>query len=191
MPRSDRELMVAFQEGDPEAFARIYDRHARMLLNFFYKMCYDRALAEDLTQETFLRLIRHRERYRPQATFRTYLFTVARNLLIDRHRSRKAAPKSVSADRRISEDGATVGDLLEAQERDSVEVLAEREAGAEVRTALEKLPDAQREVFVLAVDRGLKYREIAEVLGVPEGTVKSRMNAATTRLRGMLRRLWS
>jgi RNA polymerase sigma-70 factor (ECF subfamily) len=183
--------MVAFQEGDPEAFATLYDRHARLLLNFFFKMCYDRALAEDLTQETFLRLIRHRGRYRPQATFRTYLFTVARNLLIDRHRSRKAAPRSVSADVRPHEDGATIGQLLEAHDRSAVDRLAEREAGDEVRAALEKLPEAQRAVFVLAVDQGLKYREIADVLGVPEGTVKSRMNAATTRLRGMLKRRWN
>ncbi|MHC4931591.1 MAG: RNA polymerase sigma factor [Planctomycetota bacterium] len=178
--------MVAFQEGDDEAFAALYDRHQRMLINFFYKMCYDRALAEDLTQEAFLRLIRHRGRYRPEATFRTYLYTVARNLLIDRHRSRKAAPRTVSADLRIQEDGATIGDLVESRQETIEKRVADREAVELVREALETLPEAQRDVYVLAEAQGLKYREVAEVLGIPVGTVKSRMNAAVTRLRGML-----
>jgi RNA polymerase sigma-70 factor (ECF subfamily) len=178
--------MVAFQEGDDEAFAALYDRHQRMLINFFYKMCYDRALAEDLTQEAFLRLIRHRGRYRPEATFRTYLYTVARNLLIDRHRSRKAAPRTVSTDLRIQEDGATIGDLVESREEAIQKRVADREAVELVREALETLPEAQRDVYVLAEAQGLKYREVADVLGIPVGTVKSRMNAAVTRLRGML-----
>jgi RNA polymerase sigma-70 factor (ECF subfamily) len=178
--------MVAFQEGDDEAFAALYDRHQHALINFFYRMCYDRALAEDLTQEAFLRLIRHRGKYRPEATFRTFLYTVARNLLIDRHRSRKAAPRTVSADLRVQEDGATIGDLLEARQEGVVKRIADREAAALVREALESLPEAQRAVYVLAEAQGLKYREVAEVLGVPVGTVKSRMNAAVTKLRGML-----
>jgi len=178
--------MVAFKEGDPDALAALYDRHGRALVNFFHKMCYDRALAEDLTQETFLRLIRHREKYEPKATFRTYLYTVARNLWIDRYRSRKSAPRTVSADLRIHEDGATVGDLVPAKGDSAVERLATKEAAAMVRTALEEIPEKQRMVFLLAESQGLKYREIADILELPVGTVKSRMNAAVTRLRGML-----
>ena len=186
MPRSDRELMVAFKEGDPEAFDTLLRRHERALINYFYKMCYDRSLAEDLKQETFLRILRSAHRYRPEASFKTYLYTVARNLWIDRHRSRKAAPRTVSADLRINEDGSTLGDLLESRERGTVRELSDQEAAGVVRAALEDLPEGQRMVFVLAFDQGLKYREISTVLGIPEGTIKSRMHAAVSRLRGLL-----
>ena len=189
MPRSDRELMLAFKEGDSEAFVALYDRYTRPLINFFYKMCYDRALAEDLTQETFLRLLRFRTRYRPEATFRTFIYTVARNLWIDRHRSKKAAPKTISAELRVQEDGATIGDLVPGREQGVVKRLADKEAADLVRTAVEDLPEGQRMVFLLAEAQGLKYREISEILKIPIGTVKSRMNAAISRLRGLLGRV--
>lgn len=189
MPRSDRELMLAFQEGDSEAFVALYDRYTRPLINFFYKMCYDRALAEDLTQETFLRLLRFRGRYRPEATFRTFIYTVARNLWIDRFRSRKAAPKTISAELRVQEDGATIGDLVPGREQEVPKRVADREAADLVRSAVEDLPEGQRMVFLMAEAQGLKYREISEILEIPIGTVKSRMNAAIGRLRGLLGRV--
>jgi RNA polymerase sigma-70 factor (ECF subfamily) len=178
--------MVAFQEGDPEACDELYRRYSRHLINYFYKQSYDRAIAEDLTQETFLRLVRHRAKYRPEASFRTYLFTVARNLYIDHFRSKKAAPKAVSTDLRVGEDGAAIGDLIENRDTETVKQIEDSEAAGIVRTALEDLPEAQREAWVLVFDRGLKYREVASVLGVPVGTVKSRVNAAVVRLRGKL-----
>jgi RNA polymerase sigma-70 factor (ECF subfamily) len=181
--------MVAFQEGDPDAFASLYDRHARALINFFYRMCYDRAMAEDLTQDTFLKLLRFRGKYRPEATFKTFLYTVARNLWIDRHRSRKAAPKTVSTEVRVHADGATLGDLVEAREQGTVKQLADQEAVDLVRQAIEGLPEGQRLVFVMAESQGLKYREISEILEIPVGTVKSRMNAAVNHLRGLLGRV--
>lgn len=189
MPRSDGELMVAFNEGDQEAFALLYDRHARALVNFFYKMCYDRALAEDLTQDTFLKLLRFRGKYRPEASFKTFLYTVARNLWIDRHRSQKAAPKTVSAEIRAQEEGSTLGEALEAAPDSPADRLAGREAADIVRQALLDLPEGQRVVFLMAEAQGLKYREISQILEIPVGTVKSRMNAAITRLRGLLGRV--
>jgi len=189
MPRSDRELMVAFKEGDEEAFAALYDRHSRALINFFYKMCYDRALAEDLMQDTFVKILRHRRKYRPQATFKTFLYTVAKNLWIDRHRSQKAAPRTVSTELRVHEDGSTLGDLLPNAAESPVARLADQEAADLVKQALLDLPEGQRLVFVMAEAQGLKYREISDILEIPVGTVKSRMNAAVTRLRGLLGRV--
>jgi len=188
MPRTDRELMVAFQEGDAEAFAALYQRHLRPILNFFYKMSYDRGLAEDLAQETFLRLLKTRSRYRPEASFRTYLYTVARNLFIDRYRSLRAAPRALSADQPLAEEGATLGDQIPSREPDPLQQVQDREAAQWARRAMEGLPAAQREVFVLAEGQGLKYREIATILSIPVGTVKSRMHAAVIRLRGLLGR---
>lgn len=178
--------MVAFQEGDPEAFDALLLRYERLLANYFYKQCYDRTFALDLVQETFLRVLKSAHRYRPEAKFKTFLFTVARNLWIDQHRSRKSAPRMISADLPIGEDGATVGDSVPSEARGAVERTQDVEAAAMVREALEDLPEGQRDVWLLAVDQDLKQREIAEVLGIPVGTVKSRMNAAVARLRGKL-----
>jgi RNA polymerase sigma-70 factor (ECF subfamily) len=186
MSRSDRELMVAFQGGDPEAFDVLLRRYERMLANYFYKQCYDRTFAQDLVQETFLRILRSAHRYRPEAKFKTFLFTVARNLWIDNHRSRKAAPRTISADLPLGEDGATLADMVPNDEAAAVTRLEDREAASMVREALQELPDGQREVWLLAVDQDLKQREIARVLEIPLGTVESRMNAAVTRLRGLL-----
>lgn len=186
MPRNDRELMVAFQEGDEEAFRELYERHAHALINFCHKMCYDRDIAEDMAQETFLRIIRSRNSYRPEAAFTTYLYTVAKNLWIDRYRSLKAAPKPVSADQPVGDGDTTLGESVEGREEGPVKQVADREAARLVQAAIEELPEAQRLVFVLAEAQGLKYREIADILEVPVGTVKSRMNAAVTRLRGLL-----
>jgi RNA polymerase sigma-70 factor (ECF subfamily) len=183
--------MVAFAEGDEEAFRSLYERHAKPLVNFFYRMCFDRAAAEDLAQETFLRIIRHAPAYRPQGSFKTFLYTVARNLWIDHHRSRQAAPRTVSADVRSDEEGATLAELLPSAEASVTKRLEDREAADLVRAALAALPEPQRLVFVMAESQGLAYGEIAQVLGVPVGTVKSRMNAAVTRLRGLLGRVLS
>jgi RNA polymerase sigma-70 factor (ECF subfamily) len=178
--------MVAYQDGDPEAFDALLLRYQRMLANYFYKQCYDRTLAQDLVQETFLRILRSAHRYRPEAKFKTYLFTVARNLWIDQHRSRKAAPRTISADLPLAEEGATLADVVPTPEIGPELSLEGREAAAMVREALLLLPEGQREVWLLAVEQDLKQREIAEVLDIPLGTVKSRMNAAVTRLRGLL-----
>jgi RNA polymerase sigma-70 factor (ECF subfamily) len=181
--------MAAFAEGDAEAFAALYDRYSKRLISFFYRMCYDRGLAEDLTQDTFIRLLRSASRYRPEASFKTYLYTIARNLMIDRHRSRKSAPKTVSTEIRVREDGGTLGSLVESREPGTVDSIANREAADLVRRALQDLPEGQRAVFLLADGQGLKYREIAEILEIPVGTVKSRMNAAVSTLRGILGRV--
>ena len=186
MPRTDRELMVAFQGDDPQAFDELLCRYQRMLANYFYKQCYDRTLAQDLVQETFLRILKSRDRYRPEAKFKTFLFTVARNLWIDQHRSRKAAPKIVSADQPWGEDGGRLSDAVPSGEVSAERRIEDHEAAEMVREALTELPDGQREVWILAIEQGLKQREIASVLEIPLGTVKSRMNAAVTRLRGLL-----
>lgn len=178
--------MVASRSDDQEAFAALHGRYERAIANWFYKQCYDRALAEDLTQETFLRIWLARARYRPEATFRTFLYTVARNLWIDRYRSRKSAPPMISGDIRVGEEGARIVDLLPADGRDVPDAIADSEAVAMVRAALTRLPEAQREVYILVQEQKLKYREVAEILDVPVGTVKSRMNAAITTLRGLL-----
>ena len=184
---NDTELMERFGVGDDAAFQEIVRRYHRPLLNFFWRRCYDRDLAEDYTQEVFLRLVRHRGRWRPQAKFTTYLFRIAENYWIDRYRSRKAAPGMVSLATPVSDDGGELENSVSGVSREPGLGAADRERGQAIQEAVARLTKDQRAVFLLAETKGFKYAQIAERLGIPVGTVKSRMHAAVTRLRGMLR----
>jgi RNA polymerase sigma-70 factor, ECF subfamily len=186
MSPSDAELMERFGAGDDEAFRMLVRRHQKPLLNFFWRRCYERTLAEDCVQEVFLRLVRHRGRWRPQAKFTTYLYRIAENLWIDRYRSRKAAPPMISLATPVSDDGAELTDRVAGRDRVPEARAADHELGGHIRAAVERLTEEQRAVFDLAEVHGLKYAEIGARLGIPVGTVKSRMHAAMTKLRRLL-----
>jgi RNA polymerase sigma-70 factor (ECF subfamily) len=182
----DAELMRRFGEGDDEAFRRLVDRHERALLGFFWRRCLDRALAEDCVQEVFLRLVRHRGSWRPDAKFTTYLYRIAENHWIDRYRSKKSAPQTASLDGLLDDDQTGGASAFAASGAAPGERAAAIELGERIRRAVLRLTDEQRAVFALAETRGMRYEDIGRVLSIPVGTVKSRMHAAATRLRELL-----
>ena len=182
----DAELMRRFGEGDDAAFRRLVERHQKPLLGFFWRRCLDRALAEDCVQEVFLRLVRHRGSWRPDAQFTTYLYRIAENHWIDRWRSKKAAPPSVSLDGASSDDDVESAGAFAATGAPPGERAGQLELGEKIRRAVLRLTDEQRSVFALAEVRGMRYEDIGRTLGIPVGTVKSRMHAAVTRLRELL-----
>lgn len=151
------------------AFCTLVEHHQQSLLNFFCRMGAGMD-AEDMTQETFVRLYKYRERYVPRARFTTFLYTLARNVWRDA--MRKRLRHEVWMDRQV--DGAQVPDP-----RRSPESWA---ACMDVRAAVQGLSEKLRSVLVLRIYQGLDYREIAEVLDIPTGTVKSRMNLAVKAL---------
>lgn len=168
---SDIELMKRARAGDQEAFAALIRRHQAPLLNFFRRLGAYRE-AEDLAQEVFVRLYRWRERYVERAKFTTFLYTLARHAWADH--GRRAARRERIAERAKTElpdvdDGAwpRVAARLDAQQ------------------ALARLPEKLRVVLVMSLYQGLRYEEIAEALGIPQGTVKSRVFLALRRLREM------
>lgn len=183
---SDAELMKRFGEGDDEAFRRIVERHENALLGYFWRRCLDRALAEDCVQEVFLRLVRHRGSWRPDAKFTTYLYRIAENHWIDRYRSRKSAPQIASIEGLTDPDGEAADGSFASGGAEPPERAAHLELGEKIRRAVMRLTDDQRSVFALAETRGMRYEDIARVLGIPVGTVKSRMHACVTRLRDIL-----
>lgn len=185
MPPSDAELMEQFGNGDDEAFRTLVERHEAGLLQFFYRRCWDRSLAEDCVQEVFLRLVRHRGTWRPDAKFTTYLYRIAENHWIDRWRSKKAAPKESSLEGSTQDEDAHA-DIAVSPERLPEETASDHELARKIRKALSRIPEEQQAVFTMAEAQGMKYADIAEALGVPVGTVKSRMHAATTRMRELL-----
>jgi RNA polymerase sigma-70 factor (ECF subfamily) len=178
---SDERLMLRFQAGDVPAFEELVRRHRTPIFSFLLRLTGDRGRAEDLCQDAFLRVVKAAGAWEPRATFRTWVFAVARNLAFDEAR-RQAFRRTEPLD-----DPARAGEASEAPGPDRA---AE---GALLRPKLEaalaSLPDEQREVFLLREHAGLKFAEIAEVTGTAENTVKSRMRYALEALRARLEAL--
>jgi RNA polymerase sigma-70 factor (ECF subfamily) len=182
--------MLRYAEGDEDAFRQLIQRHQRPLVNFFYRLTWDRFTSEDYAQEVFTRVIRARARYKPVAKFRTWLFRIAKNYWIDRVRERANAPKMSSLDAPIREDqgkALTLSDSVEGDSPRPTDEVRRKEIAVAIKGAVEQLPEEQRLVFVLSENQGFRYAEIAEVLEIPVGTVKSRMHSAVRRLRELLR----
>jgi RNA polymerase sigma-70 factor, ECF subfamily len=193
---TDADLMVRVAAGDQQAFAVVYDRHAQMLFGTIMRYTRDSAAAEDILQETFLAMWTRSERYSPDAgSLIAWLLTIARNRSIDRLRSAARQPmviglSSSTADgtdddmERMLSMGQPVGYSTTHGEPED---LAERRwIRAVVRTAIDDMPDDERRALELAYDDQLTQAEIAERLGWPIGTVKTRTKRALSRLRVML-----
>jgi RNA polymerase sigma-70 factor, ECF subfamily len=168
---NDTDLMRMVREGRREAFECLVRRHQQPLLNFFHRMGVH-MYAEDMTQETLVRVFNCRDRYKPSAKFTTFLYTVARNVFLDEQRKAKRV-RLFAEHTRNEAQGSCDGGLREMSAR------------LDVQAALERLPEKLRAVVVLNVKQGLKYEEIAGVLDIPAGTVKSRMFHALQQLREM------
>ncbi len=174
---SDEQLMWRVRmENDEEAFGRLVCKWQGAIQRLCVRMLGDAQRGEDLAQEAFIKVYSKRADYRPSSKFSTYAWRVALNLCYDELRRLKRRPETpLESD--CDEDGECFS-LLDRQspvESTPVSVMEEREKAELVRTALQKLPEQYRSVVVLRHFEGLKFREIAEVLEIPEGTVKSRM----------------
>jgi RNA polymerase sigma-70 factor (ECF subfamily) len=187
MGKSDADLMMEFQRGREEAFGELVARYKLPLLNFFYKLLWDRQLSEDCCQEVFCRIFRHRDRYVPSASFATYLYRIGRNLWIDRYRARKHKPQAASLDASVDDDGHSIGGLVAGDGKDPSYGAELADEFDRVRQALDALPPDLRDTLILVKYQGLKYAEAAETLDVPIGTIRSRIHAAIGQLRQLLR----
>lgn len=183
---SDEEAMLRFQtEGDSGAFALLVRRWEGPIRRLCTRMTGDAHRGEDLAQETFARLFANPKAYQHKARFSTFLWRVALNLCYEEHRKVKRRNES-SFDCEGDEESAGAGTLVSSVASPEAQV-AERERAELVRTALRRLPEHYRAVVVLRHYEGLKFREIAEALDIPVGTVKSRMAEALNRLGRLLR----
>jgi len=182
---TDEALMLAWQAGDAAAFDRIYERHRGGVFRYLLRHCRDRATAEELHQDVWLKLIAARTRFDAAARFTTWLYSVARNRMID-HWRRNPAQRLVSLD--DDGDGRGIGELLEDSDpagnpQGAATLLQE---SALLVAALEALPAAQRDAFLLHVEGGLAVGDFAALTTTPAETVKSRLRYAYKRLRASL-----
>jgi RNA polymerase sigma-70 factor (ECF subfamily) len=181
------DLMLRTGRGDLEAFEGLHRRFSRPVLNFFFRLTWDRQLSEDMTQEVFVKLWKAAPRYRPTARFTTFLFQVAKNHWLNEldRRRRRPAPQSLDA---APEGSPAPRDRVAWSGKDPSESAVDGELRQRLEAAVASLSPKLRDVYVLAEIRGMKYREIAEALGIPVGTVKSRMHHAEKALRAFLSR---
>jgi len=185
---TDEALMIRYQRGDRTAFAQLVRRHQGALYNFAFRQLRTQSVAEDVVQEAFIRVVQNAADFKHEARFTTWLYTIARNLCIDQMRKRALRKHPSLDEARSGEDGD--GPTLGEQTADTRASVERDAAGSEIKIriarAVEALPDEQREVFLMREVANLPFKEIADITGVPENTVKSRMRYALERLQDAL-----
>ncbi len=185
---SDEAWMMRYQGGDRAAFAVLVKRHKTPIYNFILRQVRSPAVAEDLTQDVFVRVVQAAGDFRHSARFSTWVYTIARNLCIDQLRKAKLRrhPSLDQPGGAAEDDGATLAERT-ADRRASVDRSAiGGELGKRIHLAVEDLPEDQREVFLLREVGHVPFKDIAVIIGVPENTVKSRMRYALERLQKAL-----
>jgi RNA polymerase sigma-70 factor (ECF subfamily) len=163
---ADRDLIDRWMTGDPRAASLLVSRHADALARFAASSG-EREEIEELVQDTFVRAFGSLESFRGDSSFRTWLFTIERRLMLDRRRSEKRSRATVPVQ---------AGDA--ATEYTALDTLIADEAQSRVRMAIDSLSPMQREVFTLRVEQGLSYRDIAEVVGSTEGAARVHYHGA-------------
>jgi len=186
---SDEDLMSQFQAGVVEAFDILVSRYKDPLTNYIYRFLGDMKECEDLLQETFLRVYRNRHSYRRIAKYSTWLYTIAGNLARSEYRKRKRrrlySLQSVNRDEEEYE--VEIPDETFSPDRHTESVFQDQY----IQDALKEIPQEFREVVVLRDVQQLAYEEIAEITGLPMGTVKSRINRGRTKLQALLKDIYS
>ena len=182
--QADEHLMVLYQKGEVRAFEVLLSRHRKPVYNFILRFVGDKETAEDLLQETFMRVIKGAEAYKRQAKFTTWVYTIARNLCVDQSRRRKHRKHaSLDAPLDASEESGTLMDVIPGNEMASDRKTVNKQLHATMQKAIAELSEEQREVFLMREFLDMPFKQIADVVGVPENTVKSRMRYALEKLR--------
>lgn len=188
---SDQEVVVRAREGREPAYRELIRRYERPVFSLIFRMVRDRELAEDLTQETFVKALNAVESYRPEFKFSSWIFKIANNAAIDHLRRRElqtlsleGAPNAVTPEA-IEATALQLRDRLESP----LEELEARELGGQIESAIARLRPEYRSCILLRHVEGRAYEEIAEILDLPLGTVKTYIHRARNELRASLAHL--
>jgi len=185
MTSSDVELMLDVKAGDEASFDLLLRRHRTPLVNFLYRMVRDRATAEDLAQEVFLRVYRARRQYAPSAKFTTWLFRIATNLALNSIRDNRHRQMETSIDAPVDEEDAAPRELPSREMRID-EHMMDRDRCEFIRRAIASLPEKQRVAVLLHKYEEMDYGEIAKILECSESALKSLLFRAYETLRVQL-----
>ena len=186
---SDEDLLLAYRtDGDREAFEELVRRYERELFNYLRHYLGDAEMAEDVFQTTFFQVHNKCELFEEGRSFRPWLYRIATNQAIDaKRRNKRHMTVSLDAQMSADENHRNIYAMqLADEEALPDEVLIDMERSVQVREAVEQLPDVLRQVLYLVYFQGMKYREAAETLGIPFGTIKCRLNIAIKKLQYVL-----
>ena len=183
----DDEMLVAqFKSGSQKAFDELMKRHERRIFGYLLRSVRNYEDAEELTLEVFFKAYRALDSWEPKAKFSTWLYTIASNLSIDYHRSKSRKPVFMLEDEDIIEKRLVATNISSNPEKH----LEDKECGRIIREAVDELSSKQKAVFMLTRYEGLQIKEVAETLGIAEGTVKIHLHRAMKKLQTILRPLW-
>ena len=185
IPETDERLLTRLREGERDVFGPLVRRYERELYGYLRRYVDDDDLADDVFQNTFVQVFLKIAQYEPGRPARPWIYAIATNQAIDALRRRgRRADRGADAAAAPDEDGEVrpLFELLPAADAGPPEHADRAEQRALVRAAVERLPDLLRQVVLLAYFQGLKYKDVADVLGIPVGTVKSRLHAALAKL---------
>ena len=186
MARSDVQLMLDVKAGDDSSFDFLLRKYRSPLVNFLYRMVRDRATAEDLAQDVFLRVYRARKEYIPGAKFTTWLFRIATNLALNSVRDNRHEKMAVSLDAAAGDEEDSAPRDLPAREMHIDQRLLERDRVAFIQRAIASLPEKQRAAVLLHKYEEMDYAEIAKILDCTEAALKSLLFRAYENLRVQL-----
>ncbi|HEV7633393.1 MAG TPA: sigma-70 family RNA polymerase sigma factor [Steroidobacteraceae bacterium] len=181
---SDETLLLRYATGDVAAFEELYARHELPLWRYVLRTSGNRATAEELLQDTWFAVAREASRFKPGAHFAAWLYTIARNRVIDRHRTTR---RHASLDETAAETGLSLAErLADAAAPQPAQQAEQAQQGKAILAALALLPPEQREAFVLQAESGMSVEEIAAVTGTTFETAKSRLRYAREKLKALL-----
>ena len=177
--KTDEQLMEAYRDGDIQAFDQLFSRFKDILYRYLARQSGNFSIAEEIFQDSWAAIIKHRKTYKVKSRFKTYLFHIAHNKLIDYYRSQKNSKDDIVSYDEYNEELYTDLDIDKGLEYQA-DVLNKHEY---LLSLLNKLPSAQRDVFLMHEEAGMSLIEIAEIMSVSRDTVKSRLRYALQRLR--------
>lgn len=182
----DEILVTQFKAGSQKAFDTLMKRYERRIFGYLLRSVRNYEDAEELTLEVFFKAYRALASWQPKAKFSTWLYTIASNLSIDYHRSKARKPEFIFEDEEVIETRLVATDISSNPEKQ----LEDKERGRIIREAVDELSSKQKAVFMLTRYEGLQIKEVADTLGMAEGTVKIHLHRAMKKLQTILQPLW-
>ena len=188
---TDHELVTFARQGSEKAYRELLGRYERPVFSLVYRMVRDRELSEDLAQETFVKVFNHLDSYNPKYKFSSWIFKIASNLAIDHLRKKELNTVSLDGSRHARTDDEIESSRISVASADEnpEELLVAKELGNEIEAAIGELRAEYRTAIVLRHVEGRPYEEIAEIMDVPLGTVKTYIHRARSELRESLAHL--
>lgn len=185
-----KRTLQAAANGDGEAWRLLVTSYTPRVFGLLVKQCRDRELAEELTQATFVQLVTHLDRYDEQGRFEPWLFRIAMNKLRDEMRRRGRQARTMSAVESSDDEAApSLAQMASADDGGPLEQMTHAERLEQLRLAVEKLPEDDREVLYMRHTAGMSFAQIAEAMDKPLGTVLSRMHRALGKLRKVMEQM--